>query len=91
MRYLHPQGSCVLACLARRLRLGGRGQGTIKMRVLGIVALGAALAGCASSGVQVSQEQAQVATTSAGVAVAVGARCATESTPLASTGDDWFS
>ncbi|HTA99372.1 MAG TPA: hypothetical protein VK804_02765 [Bradyrhizobium sp.] len=29
------------------------------MRILGIVALGAALAGCASSGVQVTQEQAQ--------------------------------
>ena len=34
---------------AFRLRLGGRGRGTTKMRIQGIVALGAALGGCASS------------------------------------------
>src|SRR6266478_1334868 len=32
---------------AFRLRLGDRGRGTTKMRIMGIVALGAALAGCA--------------------------------------------
>src|SRR5882762_10729667 len=32
---------------AFRLRLGGCGRGTSKMRILGIVALGAALGGCA--------------------------------------------
>jgi hypothetical protein len=34
---------------APRLRLGDRGRGTTKMRILGIVALGAALGGCAGS------------------------------------------
>jgi hypothetical protein len=38
-----------IVALDLRLRLVARGSGTIKMRILGIVALGAALGGCASS------------------------------------------
>jgi hypothetical protein len=39
---------------AFRLRLGDRGRGTTKMRILGIVALGAALGGCASSSADIT-------------------------------------
>src|ERR1700736_3246546 len=39
---------------APRLRFGDRGRGTTKMVVLGIVALGAALGGCASSSADIT-------------------------------------
>jgi hypothetical protein len=39
---------------ASRLRLGYRGRGTTKMRILGIVALGAALGSCASSSADIT-------------------------------------
>jgi hypothetical protein len=40
--------------LARWLRLGDCGRGICKMRILGIVALGAALGGCASSAADIT-------------------------------------
>ncbi len=44
---------------AFRLRLGGGGRWTTKMRILGIVALGAALAGCAASRQEVATRLGQ--------------------------------
>ena len=44
---------------ASRLRMDDCGRGTTKMRILGIVALGAALAGCAASRQEVATRLGQ--------------------------------
>jgi len=53
---------------ASRLRLGDAGRGTTKMRILGIVALGAALAGCAGDTIKQGMNNLQGQPLSAAIA-----------------------